>query len=310
MFPSTFRQLEVFIAVADAGSFAAGAQQLGISQPSVSDHIGALERQMACKLFRRRRGSAPALTEQGRRLYERGSELLEQASQLSRELANTRPSTARKRVTICAQRFISQELLCDPVVDFARDNPDIEFIVEVAGYDEIVRKLLQGECDLGYFAASGSAIDVASECVGREPVAFYAAASHPLARRSRILPQELSAFPFITVQTDLRFGQLVNDLMRSAGVVDFPIAHQSGEGRIIQRLVAAGIGICSAFRRQMRNEVRAGIMVELPLVGPPLAIEIHQALTPKRKPSRAAARFAQQVRQHAAFRVAAAAQLT
>jgi len=57
MFPSTFRGLEVFVAVVEAGSFVAGAEALGISHPSISNHIKSLERHVGCELFTRRRGS-------------------------------------------------------------------------------------------------------------------------------------------------------------------------------------------------------------------------------------------------------------
>ncbi|WP_372604066.1 LysR family transcriptional regulator, partial [Actibacterium sp.] len=46
MIPLTFRRLEVFIAVVDAGSFVGAADKLGISHPSVSNHVRALEDMM------------------------------------------------------------------------------------------------------------------------------------------------------------------------------------------------------------------------------------------------------------------------
>jgi molybdenum-dependent DNA-binding transcriptional regulator ModE len=95
MFPSTFRRLEVFIAVVEAGGFIAGADRLGISHPSVSNHVKALERQVGCKLFARRKGIGANLTEQGRRLYERPTRLLQEASLLTRDLAPNRAGLKR-----------------------------------------------------------------------------------------------------------------------------------------------------------------------------------------------------------------------
>jgi molybdate transport repressor ModE-like protein len=45
------RRLQVFVMVAETGSFAAAARQLGISQPSVSGHIQNLERELPAPLF-------------------------------------------------------------------------------------------------------------------------------------------------------------------------------------------------------------------------------------------------------------------
>jgi len=69
---TTFRRLEVFLAVVESGSFIAGAERLGISHPSISNHIKALERQVGCTLFLRRKGIGFQSDRQGRRLYERG----------------------------------------------------------------------------------------------------------------------------------------------------------------------------------------------------------------------------------------------
>jgi len=62
MFPATFRRLQVFLAVAEAGSFVGGAKKLGISRPSVSQHMQALERDVGFALFSRHRGASSGLT--------------------------------------------------------------------------------------------------------------------------------------------------------------------------------------------------------------------------------------------------------
>ena len=65
MLPSTFRQIEVFLAVVEAGSFAGAAAKLSITSASVSNHIKALERQMGQELFVRQRGRRVVLAEAG-----------------------------------------------------------------------------------------------------------------------------------------------------------------------------------------------------------------------------------------------------
>ncbi|MGE5721767.1 MAG: LysR family transcriptional regulator, partial [Sphingomonadales bacterium] len=71
----TLRQLATFVQAARAGSFAKAADQLGISQPAVSDHIATLERRIGRPLFIRRRGASSQLTEAGTELL-RKAEML------------------------------------------------------------------------------------------------------------------------------------------------------------------------------------------------------------------------------------------
>jgi DNA-binding transcriptional LysR family regulator len=90
MFRLTFRRLEVFIATVEAGGFSADAERLGISHPSISNHFRALERQVGCKLFVRRKRLGSNVIEQGRRFYERAIRSVREAGLLIRDLASKR----------------------------------------------------------------------------------------------------------------------------------------------------------------------------------------------------------------------------
>jgi DNA-binding transcriptional LysR family regulator len=72
----TLRQLDTFVSAARSGSFALAADQLGISQPAVSDHITTLERHLGHKLFERRRGTRPTLTREGIDMLHRAEAML------------------------------------------------------------------------------------------------------------------------------------------------------------------------------------------------------------------------------------------
>lgn len=61
----TLRQLEAFMAVARERSFSAAARRIHLSQPTLSEHVRELERELGAALFSRRRRSV-ALTDAGR----------------------------------------------------------------------------------------------------------------------------------------------------------------------------------------------------------------------------------------------------
>ena len=150
MFPATFRRLQVFLAVVEAGSFVHGARKLGISRPSVSQHISALERDAGFLLFDQPgRGAVGAgLTPQGRKAYETGVDVLERVEQFSQDLAGRASRSARDRrrqqLRVAAHRFILSGPLKTPLADFTRDHPDVELILEVGSYTEVITKLRDG----------------------------------------------------------------------------------------------------------------------------------------------------------------------
>jgi len=83
----TLRQLDTFVRAARNGSFALTADQLGISQPAVSDHITALERHLGHKLFHRHRGTTPTLTPEGINMLQRAETLLSTSQAMCRDVS-------------------------------------------------------------------------------------------------------------------------------------------------------------------------------------------------------------------------------
>ena len=79
----TFRKLEVFVAVAELGNFRKAAERLGISQPSVSSQVKAMERFLGYELFDRRRGAPAELSSHGRNFLVGALELVAARSALA-----------------------------------------------------------------------------------------------------------------------------------------------------------------------------------------------------------------------------------
>lgn len=298
MVPMTFRRLEVFITVVDAGSFVGAAEKLGISHPSVSNHVRALEDQMRCELFTRRRGTVSTLTEQGRRLYERGQELLRQAELLSEDLSLARERPTRQPLYISCQRSIASSWLNRPLAQFARDNPDVEFLVEVGRFEIAITDVLENRADMGFLMSYGPIIDLNSEQIGYETLSFYCASTHPLASKKNVTVAELTSYPFITTKRDSRFGQMVVNMMADAGVRDYHVSHQIQEGTIVQELALLGLGVFVGIDRIAARQVDAGTLVRIPVDIPPMGMEVHYTFSPGRRQSRVSSRFLQFLRHY------------
>jgi DNA-binding transcriptional LysR family regulator len=304
MFPATFRRLQVFLAVAEAGSFVGGAKKLGISRPSVSQHMRALERDVGFALFSRQRGASSGLTARGRRLYETGVDIMERAEQLTQELAGDRHSTQlrkRRQLRVAAHRFILNEVLKTPFADFAREHPDIELLLEAGSYAEVITALRDGTVDLGFFVAAGDKIDVPTEIVGTQPVGFYVAPSHPLAQRARIDAAVLSRFPFVSARKDSRSGLMLERMLTPLGLVDVPIFCRTTEDDISREFAIAGLAVAICFARSVAGDIAAGRLVELPFPRPRIEIELHQAFNPWRRTDRATRQLAMYLQRNRAF---------
>ena len=296
MFPSTFRRLEVFLAVVESGSFIAGAERLGISHPSVSNHIKALERQVGCTLFLRRKGSVSSLTEQGRRLYERGTRLLLEASLLTRDLAPNRAGSKRPRFTLGTQRVLAEYVLRRPICEFVRDEDDIELVVNAGTFEESIESIANGAVDLGCVINFGAIAELESEIIGHERIGFFVAPHHPLARRKKIGVTELGNQPFVATRRDEHYGQMISNLLTSIGLTEYRVVHQIQEGAVLNELAAQGRVVACGFVPAAEQFLRNNLLVELSIDAPPLFADLHLIFPPRRRPGRLALEFAKILR--------------
>jgi DNA-binding transcriptional LysR family regulator len=110
--------LELFLAVAETRSFSAGARKLGVTQPTVSRRIAALEESLGRALFQRNVEGA-RLTAEGERLLPAAEQMARWAAEVSRSIASW-SETVEGVVRIATPPGLAFDLL----VPFARDLRD------------------------------------------------------------------------------------------------------------------------------------------------------------------------------------------
>lgn len=299
MLPSTFRQIEVFLAVVEAGSFAGAAAKLSITSASVSNHIKALERQMGQELFVRQRGRRVVLAEAGRRVYARGLALMEQVNLLSRELAPNRVS-GRRRLTIASQRFLARVFLAPAVAEFSGANPDIELMVDTGNYEHVIETIRAGRADLAYVMAFGRQIDLPSTVIAEERLGFFAGPGHPAVAAQPLDVAQLASYGFYTTKRSERFGHMIATAMASIGLSDVRIVSQIQDGAMIGELVSRGGGLMCGPVRYVADQVQAGRLVELQVDCPPLRVQVHQIRAAGRHSDPLVADFSRHLQSHIA----------
>lgn len=147
------RQLEVFAAVVESGSFTAAANRLYLAQSTVSGHISALEKEMGLPLLVRTGRRKILLTEEGRKEYTHAKTILQSCGELSRELEEH----STRNLTIAASSVPLQYILPQRLTAFSREMPGCRFIVLNGDSEEVHRMVQEGEAQLGF---AGAMLDV------------------------------------------------------------------------------------------------------------------------------------------------------
>ncbi|MGW0822876.1 LysR family transcriptional regulator [Streptomyces sp. NPDC002845] len=141
-----FQQLQYFVAVAETRHFTRAAELVHVAQPSLSQQIRALERELGADLFQRARGNI-TLTDAGEALLPLARRILADADTARhevQELAQLRSG----RIRLGATPSLCTGLLPDVLRAYHDRYPGIRLLVEEGGSHDLVRLLARGALDL------------------------------------------------------------------------------------------------------------------------------------------------------------------
>jgi LysR family transcriptional regulator, low CO2-responsive transcriptional regulator len=285
----TLRRLQVFVMVAETGSFAAASRELGISQPSVSSHIQNLEKELAGPLFVREPGRRAALTAGGRKLLLHARSMLASASKLE-EGARNRKSQAAETLSIACQRSLANTVMREPLARFAREHRDIRMAVRIAFQEEVIANIRSGAADVGYLLSNAPIAGVRSKLIGRLRFVVFAPPNHPLAKRKRIRAAVLGEFDFVGPPERSMFGRTVAAMLQTIGVEPLNIVSEGTEFSVVRDLTVAGMGLCCSLEASVRADVASKQAVVLDIDAPPLSADVLE-LTPARTRGESAGRL-------------------
>lgn len=138
-----YLQIRAFHLIALEGSVGRAAEVMGVSQPTVSQHLKGLEQRHGVKLFEKR-GRGLTLTEVGKQLFNVTGPLIEQAGVIE-DLLNRRHQSATGRLRIISD---SPPLAVRIVRRLMASHPDISVTIRKASVDAAVEALMDLRADI------------------------------------------------------------------------------------------------------------------------------------------------------------------
>ena len=205
------QQLRGFYYAARAKSITKAAEQLGLSQPSVSLQIQALEKELATQLFERR-GPRIRLTREGEILVELARPLVEGLEQLDEAFESRRHSVTHGAVSIAAGGSTLQYILPPYVKAFAKQHPHIDLRFHNVTGKAGLELLRAGEVDFAIGPMLDAPADILFYPIMTYDPVLITARDHPLARQRRITLKDIAQYPLILPprnQSTYRFVEMV-----------------------------------------------------------------------------------------------------
>ncbi|MEU8687854.1 LysR family transcriptional regulator [Streptomyces sp. NPDC048665] len=237
------RQLEYFLAIVDRGGFNRAASALYVSQPSLSQAVRTLERDLGSQLFHRI-GRRAVLTEAGKAL-------IEPAREAVRGLETARASVAavqelrEGRLDVASMPSQAVEPLTTLVRDFSRRYPGVSVAVKAAfTAREVIDLVRTGAVELGLLASAGPVRGteaVVAHALGSQRFVLVVPGDGPFAGRTAVQCHELAGQRLIVGQPGTGMRAYVDGL-RARGI-DVAVAAETEHRVALLPLVLAGVGL-------------------------------------------------------------------
>lgn len=238
-------QLKYFVSVCETGTVSEAAENLHISQPSLSNAIKEMEREFGVKLFfRQHRGMVK--TFEGERFYKMAKELLSRAEQT--EIIMKDMGKQRKILRLGVPPMIGSIVLPGIYREFLSENPDIQIEITEGGQHELLSKLSEGLLDMIFmphedFEEQGFAgINIVKTeivcCVSEE---------NSLASRKSISAKDLSETPIVLFKDSFYHTEEVRKWFSESEVTP-DIILQTAQLSTIQSMVSNNIAAGFMFR--------------------------------------------------------------
>ncbi|MBE9207180.1 LysR family transcriptional regulator [Nostoc sp. LEGE 06077] len=247
---ATLHQLKVFEAAARHGSFTRAAEELFLTQPTVSMQIKQLTKSVGLPLFEQV-GKRLYLTEAGRELFATCRQIFETIAQFEMKVADLKglkQGQLRLAVITTAKYFIPR--LLGP---FCQRYPGIDISLQVTNHEKIIERMMQNLDDLYIMSQVPEHLDVNCEPFLDNPLVVFAPVTHPLAKEKNIPIHELNNQPFIMREPGSGTRRAVQNLLEEHEI-KVNVKLELGSNEAIKQAIAGGLGISVLSRHTLLSD--------------------------------------------------------
>ncbi len=251
---ATFRQLKVFEATARHLSFTRAAEELHLTQPTVSMQIKQLTGTVSMPLFEQI-GKRIHLTGAGQELYQTCRDVFGSLERFEMNIADRKGmKKGRLRLAVITTAEYFAPRLLGP---FCQHYPGVDVSLQVTNRESILQRLVENLDDLYILGQPPENLDVHSQPFLENPLVVVAPRSHPLAKRKRIPLKQLSEEPFLMREAGSGTRIAAQRLFDEHGI-RLNIRMELGSNEAIKQAIAGGLGVSVLSRHTLALEGASG----------------------------------------------------
>jgi LysR family transcriptional regulator, low CO2-responsive transcriptional regulator len=254
-----FGQIEAFVQVSTHNSFSRAAEQLQLTQPSITARIQALERELGEELFERG-GRGVKLTDAGRVFLpyvERILQLIQEARDVVEEVRNVQVGSLRLGSAITVSTYVLPGILHR----FCRDYPNVDVLIRTGRSEQVMNMLLSDEVQVAIIRSLTN-VEVESVPLYDDEIVLVAHPDHPFARTGRTTVAEAAREPIVLFDRGSSYYAIIHNLFRRASVIP-NVAMELDSLEATKRMVEEGLGIALVPLVTIQRELETGALARV-----------------------------------------------
>ncbi|MBW4620279.1 MAG: LysR family transcriptional regulator [Cyanosarcina radialis HA8281-LM2] len=263
---ATLHQLRVFEVVARHCSFTRAAEELFLTQPTVSMQIKQLNQAVGLPLFEQI-GKRLYLTDAGQKLYVTCKDIFEQMAQFEMAIADLKgmKQGQLRLAAITTTKYFLPRLLGP----FCERYPGVDVSLNFSNHERVLQSLNDNAYDLYIVSQLPETTDVVSYPVLENPLVVLAPQNHPLTQEQNITLERIAQEPFIMRESGSGTRKVVQQLFEQH---DLPlkVRLELSSNEAIKQAIVGGLGISVLSIHTLALEGTHGPLAVLDVSGFPI----------------------------------------
>ncbi|MFQ5840513.1 MAG: selenium metabolism-associated LysR family transcriptional regulator [Candidatus Methylomirabilales bacterium] len=254
------RHLEVFLKVAELGSFSKAAEALFLTQPTVSEHIRAMEDELGVRLLDRLgRGAAP--TKAGQLLLDYARRIL-QLHREARQALELFQGRLSGELVVGGSTIPGEYILPTLIGRFKEKYPDISISLLIGDTQRVLDWVREGKVEMGMVGAQIPQTILAYRELMPDELVVVVSSTHPWHGRKTVSLDEVEREPLIVRERGSGSRHALERALGAVGLdlMAFRVVGEMGSTQAIKQAVKAGVGISLISKRAVEDECRANLL--------------------------------------------------
>jgi DNA-binding transcriptional LysR family regulator len=263
---ATLHQLQIFEAIAQHGSFTRAAEELFLTQPTVSQQMKQLTKAIGVPLYEQI-GKRIYLTDAGKAVLEVGRDISQRFNDLEMTLADIKglKQGNLKLAAITTAKYFVPRILGT----FRQRYPGINISLQIANRQQILDRLADNLDDLYFIGQPPEDLEINLRHFLDNPLVVIAPRNHPLAQEKLISLERLVEEPLIMRESGSGTRMAVEGFF-AENRLKMKVEMEIGSNEAIKQAIVGGLGLSVLSRHSLALEGPQGPLVVLDVEGFPI----------------------------------------